>query len=420
MSGGAGASWGRRPHPLLSLEEAWERIAAEVRPGGVMSLALDQAAGRVLAAPVTAVEDYPAFDKAMMDGFAVRSADCASAGAELRVLGLVPAGEMASGGVGTGEAMQINTGAPVPAGADAVVKVEDTDPAADGSSVRVQVAVRAEQNIARQGSDQRAGAVSVAPPVRMGPGPMAAAATAGVASVEVYRPVGAAVVSTGDELAPIGQARRPGQIVDSNGPMLAALVRQFGAEPVETRLARDTAADLKAAFAEAFRQPVVVAVGGMSMGTLDLVPQVLAEMGVRWVFHGVAVKPGKPVAYGVGPDGQHVFGLPGNPVSAYLCAWLFVRMAIRGMQGFPPEPPQRWRATLAKAMKPSHDPRTAFAPARAWNDAERGIMVEPTAWGGSADPFGLASANALLVRTQPTEAAAVGDFVEVIFISETA
>jgi molybdopterin molybdotransferase len=196
-------------------------------------------------------------------------------------------------------------------------------------------------------------------------------------------------------------------------------MRQFGARPAEPSLARDKPAELRDRFAAAMAQPVVVAVGGMSMGTLDLVPQALEALGVRWVFHGVAVKPGKPVAYGLGPGGQHVFGLPGNPASAFVCSWLFVRMAITGLQGFaPPQPPRRWRATLNRSLEASRDPRPAFLPARVWNEAQRGMVAEPCEWGGSGDPFGLAAANALLFRARPTEEAEAGGMVEVILIAE--
>ncbi|MBN2561264.1 MAG: molybdopterin molybdotransferase MoeA [Phycisphaerae bacterium] len=413
--------WGKDRHRLLSVEEAWDRIAAEVTPVGVTPVSLGEATGRVLAGPVAAVDDSPPFDKALMDGFAVRSADCATADVGLRVLGSVPAGEAPSGlVVGPGEAMQINTGAPVPPGADAVVVVEETTPSSDVSSVRIHNAVRPGQNIAGRGSDCRAGDIVLTPPLRMEAPQMAAAASAGARSVDVYREVGAAIVVTGDELVPVGENKGQGQIFESNGGMLAALLRQFGAEPCQPTLARDTVGELRSRFAEAMTQPVVIAVGGMSMGTLDLVPRVLAELGVRWLLHGVAIRPGRPVAYGRGPAGQHVFGLPGNPVSAFVCAWLFVRMVIAGLHGFVPQPPRRWRATLATALNASGDPRPAFLPARVWNDAQQGMMADPCKWRGSADPFTLAAANALLVWQKPTDTIEAGRAVEVILTSKEA
>jgi len=155
----------------------------------------------------------------------------------------------------------------------------------------------------------------------------------------------------------------------------------------------------------------------MSMGTLDLVPGAFESLGVRWLFHGVEMRPGKPVAYGLGPAGQHVVGLPGNPVSSFVCAWLFVRMIVRGLQGFAVRPPERIRATLAADLKPVHDARPAFVPARVQSDATSGLIVTPVAWGGSGDPFGLASANALLCRDAPTTSSVSGDPASVILLS---
>jgi molybdopterin molybdotransferase len=409
-----GGAWGKEPHDLLSLEEAWAVVAGEVRPIGTEVVRLAEAGGRVLAAAVRVDEDYPAFDKAMMDGFAVRSADCAAPGAWLRVLGLSAAGGAAAPGVGAGEAVRVNTGAPVPPGADAVVRVEDTQPSEDGGRVRVGTGVRAEQNISRRGSDRRQGETVLVPPIRLAAAHLAAGATAGADRLEVARRVGVAIVPTGDELVEAGQARAPGQIYESNGVMLAALMRQFGAEPRQMGIVGDSRERLAAVLGEAMREPVVISVGGMSMGTLDLVPEVLSALGVRWRFHGVEVRPGKPVAYGRGPDGQHVFGLPGNPASAFVCAWLFVRMAVRGMQGLGAAPPPRERAILRGELKAARDGRPAFVPARVWLEEDGGWAVEACRWSGSGDPFGLALANALLVRREPTRAAASGSPVEVI------
>ena len=407
-------TWGKDQHRLVSVEEAQAAIADGMVPIGSERVALEAAQGRVLAAPVVAQDDYPAFNKAMMDGFAVRAADCAITGAQLNVVGLVPAGGQWTGTIEAGQAVQINTGAPVPAGADAVVRVEDTSMAAGGVSIRAEV--KPKQNVTLRGSDRRKGDEVLTPPLTIGPAHIAAAATAGAAMLEVSREVGVAIVSTGDELVPAGQPRNPGQIHDSNGPMLTALMRQFGATQRNLGIVRDDEGELIARLRDALREPVVLTVGGMSMGTLDLVPKMFESLGVKWRFHGVEVRPGKPVAYGRGPDGQHVFGLPGNPVSAFVCSWLFVRMAIRGLQGFKPEPPPMHRAMTAVALKPHKDLRPAYVPARVWNDIARGLMTEPGPWSGSADPFGLALANALLVRDDPTKLLAEGDAVKVILI----
>jgi len=411
----AHGSSGYDSHALLTLQQAWSMIAENVGPVGVEIVPLVRAEGRVLAGPVELDEDCPPFHKAMMDGYALRSEDCA-APATLRVLGLAAAGEALDCTVCPGAAVRINTGAPVPTGADAVVRVEDTQSSGDGATVRIHAAVKPGQNISARGSNRRKGDIVLSPPARLGPAQLAAAATAGARELQVASEVGVAILATGDELVPAGEPRRPGQIHESNGLMLAALMRRFGASPHDQGIVRDTMEELRSRLVRALQQPVVLTAGGMSMGTLDLVPRACESLGVRWVFHGVDMRPGKPVAYGRGPAGQHIIGLPGNPVSAFVCAHLFARMVVRGLQGFPVDPPPRIRVTLATDVKPARDPRPAFVPARAWSDTDRGLLVEPVFWGGSDDPFGLAKANALLFRANPTQAAAPGDGAEIIIL----
>ncbi len=409
--------WGRSPHALITLEEAWEVVRDEVTPLDAETVPFADAAGRVLAGALHATDDYPPFNRAMMDGFAVRADDCAETGAVLDVLGLNAAGSDAALVVDSGQAVQINTGAPVPDGADTVVRIEDTSFTDGDARVTIDISVTPGKHIAPRGCNRRRGDLLLASPLRIEPAACAAVATAGAASVQVYPEVEATVVTTGDELVPVAQERKAGQIHNSNGPMLAALCRQFGATARESGIVRDNEPAIREAMTDALRSPVVVTSGGMSMGTHDLVPGVLADLGVTWRFHGVRVRPGKPIAYGRGPDGQHVFGLPGNPASAFVCAWLFVRMAIRGLQGFPVLPPHRLGATLTKDVPPARDSRPAFSPVRVWNLAGQGLVAEPCRWGGSADPFGPALANALLVREEPTQLLSAGTAAEIIYIS---
>ncbi len=425
MAGGDAPTWGKKRQALLTLQEAWAVIEESFGPApgsgtpggrvvGSEAVSFQDALGRVLAAPISTPDDYPAFDKSMMDGFAVRAADCASAGARLDIRGLVSAGQVFDERLGAGEAVQINTGACVPNGADAVVRIEDTR--VEGQTVLIQVAVKAGQSIAGRGTTRRAGDTVLAPPLRLGPAHIAAAAASGVAEIEVRQRVGAAIVSTGDELVRSGKSRRPGEIYDSNGPMLAGMLRDFGAAPRDLGIIRDEPDKLKKSCAEALGQPVVMVIGGMSMGTLDLVPQAFEELGVRWLFHGVQVRPGKPVAYGRGPDGQHVFGLPGNPASVFTCAWLFVRMVIRGLLGYAVAPPETVTARLGVELKPHRDARPAFIPASVSTEAGLGLSAAPCRWDGSGDPFGLAEADALLVWSDPARSVPAGSSVEVILL----
>lgn len=411
------STWGHDANPLLTLDEAWSHISDEVQPLDSESVPLAEAHRRVLATPIHATSDWPPFDKAMMDGFAVRSADCQSPGSTLKIVGLVAAGAASEQSLSPRQAIRINTGAPLPRGADAVVRIEDTQIAADNATVEIQTIVEAQKHVALKGTDRKFGELLLAPPLTLEAAQLAALATAGLDKVSAYQQVTAAIVLTGNEIIPAGSPLQHGQIHDSNGPMLAALMQQFGAVPARIGIARDDDADLRKQLRQALQSPVVITVGGMSMGTLDLVPKTCAELGVSWRFHGVSMRPGKPVAYGRGPEGQHVFGLPGNPVSAFVCSWLFVRMAVRGLVGHPVTPPHRLRATLTRDIKPKRDPRPAFVPARFWNHSKAGELVEPCAWGGSGDPFGLAMANALLVLDNPTNGLSTDETVEVIPIT---
>ncbi len=405
------------PLSLVTIEVAWDLLAQSVQPLSPIRVPLADAHGRVLAADICCDDDQPPFDKAMMDGYAIRAQDAAAPGAQLHVIGLAPAGAGMPAALQPRQAARINTGAPLPPGADAVIRIEDADPSADGARVTIRIAAQRGAHVAPRGETRRRGDIVLASPVTMEAAQIAAAAAAGAAELAVYPDVSVAILSTGDELVPVGNPRQTGQIVDSNGPMLAALAARFGGVPVPAGIVRDDESALEAALSSALRHPVVLTAGGMSMGTHDLVPSICQRLGVRWLFHGVRMRPGKPVAYGLGPGGQHVFGLPGNPVGAYICAWLFVRMAIRGMQGHPLIPPHTWQARLARALPAHRDPRPAFLPARVWNDAALGLVADPCAWKGSADPFGLAAANALLVNSNPTTPHAAGDCLHVIFTS---
>lgn len=401
---------GNTSQQLISLQAAWGHIRQATRPGPVEQVLVVAAHGRVLAEPVIATGDYPAFDKAMMDGYAVRAQSTAAAPCTLSVVGEARAGYASATQLGHGEAMRINTGAPLPPGSDAIVPVEATEADASGS-VRILKSVSPGKCIAKRGSIRAPGQVILTPPTRIRSAQLAALATAGVTSIAAYRRPTVAVVVTGDELIPLGTAARPGQIVDSNGPMLAALARECGAALGRSAVARDDEGDLREKLADALAAAeggVVVAVGGMSKGTRDLVPGVAEGLGVRWVFHGVDLRPGKPTAFGLGPAGQHVFGLPGNPVSCAVCFLLFVRMSIEGLSGSGRGAPPMMRVRLAESIEAGPDSRPSFLPAMISLEDD-----EPTArlaaWRGSSDPFGPGAANGYVYQTRGDRRVAAGD-----------
>ncbi|MFQ5523012.1 MAG: gephyrin-like molybdotransferase Glp [Acidimicrobiia bacterium] len=316
---------------LTPLERVRGRILAAVPRLGSETVPYTEAAGRVLAEPVVALEDIPAFPNSSMDGFAVRSADVVEPGALLEVIADLPAGQVAETTVGEGEAIRIMTGAPMPGGADAVVRVEDTE--IEGEKVRIGVSVQPGHYVRPAGGDVAKGDRIFEPGLRLTPVEVGVLATLGAVDVTVGRRPRVAVLSTGDELAP-SEARDlgPGMIRDSNRPMLAALVVEAGAEVLDLGRVPDDVQALRDALDRAATEAdVIVTSGGVSMGDYDVTKLVLRdEAGVEFI--SVAMKPGKPLAFGhIG--GTPFFGLPGNPVSVLVAFEQFMRPALLAMQG---------------------------------------------------------------------------------------
>jgi molybdopterin molybdotransferase len=319
---------------LLTVDEALEAVLAQVQPLPAERVPLDQAVGRVLAEAARARVDLPPFPSSAMDGFAVRAADTPG---RLPVVDRVAAGRPASRALEAGEAMGIATGGVVPEGADAVVPIERVTVEAD--EVEIQQAATAGANVRPRGGDVVAGDTVVEAGVRLGPAQTGALAAAGVGEVACARVPSVAVLTTGTELRRPGEELAPGEIYESNGVMLRALLGGTGAlvESLET-VADDEAAH-RLAIERGLERDVLVTSGGVSVGPHDLVRRIEAELGVEEVFWGVSVKPGKPLAFGV--RGQTlVFGLPGNPVSSLVSSVLFVLPALRALQGErDPDPP---------------------------------------------------------------------------------
>jgi len=299
---------------------------------------LRAAEGRYLAATASSRVDVPGFDNSAMDGFAVRSADTAGAGPdaprELTVVGESRAGHPARVELGPGEAIAISTGAMVPGGADAVVRVEDTE-GRDGT-VAIQAAVAAGNSIRRAGEDIGAGDALVAPGVRLGAAELGALAAGGLAAVECARRPRVAVVLTGDELVEPDRDLGPGQIHDSNAYAVPPLASAAGADVGFVEVIGDDRGATAATVERGLAGDVLVVCGGVSVGEHDHVRPALESLAVEQVFWGVALRPGKPTYFGVAPSGALVFGLPGNPVSAMVTFILFVRPALLAMQGADP------------------------------------------------------------------------------------
>lgn len=429
--------------PLLSVEEALRLVLAAVRPLPAETVDLAAARGRVLAADVLSDADHPPFRRSRVDGYAVRAADVA-AGLTLRVIAEVPAGKAPGDRVGAGEAARIFTGAPVPDGADAVVKQEDCE--ASGESTpgdpRVPSHVRfragdVDGHIVPAGAECRRGAVVARAGDVVGAARTGVLASVGATRVEVRRRPRFRIVSTGDELVPADVVPGPGRIRNSNAPALAAAAVACGGDVVGTDWAGDEREALRAVLARALgcasepsepsatsadRGPaatpdVLLVTGGVSVGDFDLVPGILAELGVERVLHGVRLQPGKPLWFGVRATEAGgrtlVFGLPGNPVSALVNTALFVRPACfamtASMRTANPGPPSSV-VRLARGL-PSGGARRRMIPATSRREGPV-VLAEPVPFQGSGDVFGFSAAEGLLVLPENAPARLAGQEAE--------
>jgi molybdenum cofactor synthesis domain-containing protein len=331
----------------IPLAEALALLLEGLAPvTAVEQVSLADAAGRVLARPVTASADVPPFDRAAMDGYAVVAEDTFGATRSdprvLRHAGAVFTGEVPSRAVARGECIEIATGAPMPDGADAVVMVEETERSDDGG-IRIFTPVYPRQNVGRRGADIIAGQVILRPGDLLNPSRVGALAATGTAAVSVFARPGVAVISTGNEIVDPGQPLGAGQIYDINRFTLSAVIREHGGTPLPIRTAGDSLEELTSALASAKDADIIVFSGGSSVGERDLVIDLMKRAG-EVVFHGIAVKPGKPTAFGrIG--GRPVLGMPGYPTSCLSNAYILLVPLLRRV-----------------ARLPEHHPRTASLP----------------------------------------------------------
>jgi molybdopterin molybdotransferase len=381
---------------VLTLDEAKARILAAMPRMPVVSMRFTAALGHVLAEPVVAGEDLPPFANSSMDGFAVRSADLAGASpstpARLLVVDDLPAGRAPARAVGPGEAVRIMTGAPIPAGADAVAIVETTR--ADGDHVLFEAAVRAGANIREAGESVAKGSTALEAGRVIRPADVGLLASLGVLAVPVVaRPV-VALVSSGDELVPPEAAPGPGQIRDSNRFTLAAHLASLGFTVLDGGNAPDDETAIEAHFRRAVEAAdVVVSTGGVSVGEHDLTKIVLSRLGTM-DFWRVAIRPGKPLAFGA-IDGTPVFGLPGNPVSSLVVLDQIVRPALRRMAGHERTDRDTWTAVLDEPIRRAPG-RTEFIRAVIrWDDGR--FRARTTGPQGSGILASMSRANGFVV-----------------------
>jgi molybdopterin molybdotransferase len=386
---------------MLAVRDAQQQILALCRPLPPETTPLSPSAlGLVLAEDVASDLDSPPYDKSMVDGYAVRAADLATGSALLTVVEEVAAGTTPTRTVGPGQATRIMTGAPIPAGVGAVVMIECSR-MVDGG--RVQLDDRPPkpgQHIVRRASEMHEGDVVLTKGMILRPQELGVLATVGRTAVAAVPAPRVGVLSTGDEVVEANARPGPGQIRNSNGPMLIAQTCRAGGQPRYLGIARDRLDSLRPLVAEGLRSDVLILSGGVSAGKLDLVPGVLQDAGVVAHFHKVAMKPGKPVFFGTLPRGDVlpptlVFGLPGNPVSSFVGFELFVRPALRRLRGLTDDGSAELSAALTEDFAYKTD-RPTYHPAHV-EATDSGWSVRPVPWFGSPDLRALTKANALVL-----------------------
>lgn len=380
---------------MISVEEALQLVHRAATELPSSSVPLTESLGQVLAADITSDVDSPPHDKALMDGYALRIADVTAPKTRLRVLEEIVAGRMPTRPLERGTASRIMTGAPIPDGADAVVMFERTTDVDGG-----QVEINDSQLVSRQNILQRASVMSAGETVlrrnrTIGPTDIGLLAEVGVVDVPVVRRPKVAILATGDELVPHQQTPGPGQIRNSNAPMLAAMVQRSGGAPIALDIGSDDRAQLSALVRHGLAVgDMLLLSGGVSAGVKDYVPSVLAAAGVEKIFHKVNLKPGKPLWFGLraaeARERALVFGLPGNPVSALVCSWLFVAPALERLAGRPPRAASPTLLPLAIDFSQGGD-RPTYYPASATDG-----QLTPLPWKGSADLRTLSAANGFL------------------------
>lgn len=383
---------------MLTPPDALQLILAHLRPLDPVCLPLAEALGRAVAAPLQSRAQVPPFTNSAMDGYAVRSEDlvAATAGApiRLRVLGDLAAGGVPEGPVQPGEALRIMTGAPLPAGADAVVPVEHTT--RGESWVEIAQPVRRGIHIRLAGEDLQLGQSLLQPGLALRPGEIGALAAAGYDTVPVYPKVRVAVLTTGDELVDVAEEPGPGQIRDANIHAVCAQVAACGATPVPFPRIPDDRALLLAKLREALTADVILTTGGISVGDYDFMKELLAELGAEQVFWKVAQKPGGPFGFWM-LGAKPIFGIPGNPVAALLMVEEYVRPALRRLMGFTNLHRPVAEATLTDGWAgKAGDPRTTFLRVIAHREGSL-LRAQLTGPQGSAILSSMLTSNALAV-----------------------
>lgn len=403
---------------MIEVDQALSLVLQHARVLTPVLVPIGAALGLVLAEDVVSGVDCPPFDKALMDGYAVIAADLDAGSVELHVLEQLTAGAVPQHRVERGCAARIMTGAVMPEGAEAVVVLERTTSMEPGPAQQVRITggpTAIGKHVLRRASLMQRGEVALQRGHRLSPIEIGLLAEIHVPQVRVYPRPQVSILATGSELVPAGEVAGPGQIANSNGPMLCGLVAQAGGLAHDLGIGRDEPAELRRLMAGGLEADVLVMSGGVSTGDHDFVPNVLQELGVEAELHGVRLKPGKPFWFGVAVRGDRpklVFGLPGNPVSCLVCFELFVRPALGALGGNPNSGLRRATYRLAKPFEHRSN-RPTYYPARLRDEGGE-ACVEPLAWQGSADLRTLAQADVLAMFAAGSRHYEAGELVTVL------
>ena len=399
---------------MISVQKAYDIVLDKTPVLGNEQVALQHTLKRILAEDIYSDINMPPFDRAMMDGYAVRAADTANAPVNLKNIGFIAAGSVADFELQAGECAKIMTGAPLPKGADAVRQVELVE-SVDGETVRILESVLPTQNISPFACEVAEGDKVLTSGSFINPAVIGLLASQGKTHVQVKRQPSIMILATGDELVEPAVKPKPGHIRNSNSYALAALCAQMGLQAELLGIARDTRESVRDKIKQGLQADVLLISGGVSMGDLDFVPEIFKELNLAIHFEKVAIKPGKPTVF-AGYENGIVFGLPGNPISGTTIFEVLVKPALRKMQGYPTYHNQYVEAQLVRDFK-NNSGREAFHPAKTWIENGR-LFVEPLNTKGSADVASYTKCNALLNCPLESKELKAGAMCKVLFINE--
>ncbi|MBI5573922.1 MAG: molybdopterin molybdotransferase MoeA [Elusimicrobia bacterium] len=378
---------------MISFNEAFKKVLARAKILDTEKLPTDEALGYILAEDIKAKCNIPPFNKSSMDGYAVRCRDLVHIPVRLKCIDIISAGQICKKTVGKGECVRIMTGSPLPKGTDSVVMVEHTKKNKNGR-VEILKNIKQGENISLRGENVRKGKIVLKKGTPIRAPEVSVISALGAIKVKVYRKPTAAIINTGNEIIEPGNDLIKGKIYNSNGPMLSSLLKKMNVQVAYRGIVGDEEKKLKKAIVEEMKNDILLVSGGVSVGDYDLVPSILNLCGVKKIFHTVKIKPGKPVFFGI-KGRKIIFGIPGNPVSAYLIFLVMIKPAIEKMMGMTPG--LNIKSGILKIDFRQHPGRKHFVPAFVIDNKNQISVLPISDYRGSADIGSLSKANAFMI-----------------------